>query len=434
MRVRLTIVKPVQQKEVMHFAKPAEVTVGRSPNCTICLDMDPMASRMHAVFIIDPPLVRIKDLNSTNGISINGKQFGGSYGEKITQALDIVDGDEVTIGSTMFIFAIGDDISAPETQHIEKHPASEATVVNVMSSDGQTIGLSPADSAELVKLTTMFPEVPGFTIKKYLGPGKKGGRYQAIATGGEKVTIELILPETPFTKGMLERFLRDIDGVKQLEHPQLVTTLDAGAIGDANLYLVTEFVNGEDLASYLTRCTDHRINLRASCSVILQVASALAYAHGMNCLHRELAPRCIVLYDSNGLLFAKVANVGLARSLEDSGIYDCSTAVFSSPDGLGYVAPEQLTEFREAKPTVDVFSVGAILYEMLTGHVPYRFGDDEAEHLRTVADADIVSIEDRLSNLPEALVVIIDRCLSADPDDRYPNCGELLEALESVVM
>lgn len=101
MNICLVLVKPDQQEEVLVFDKPTELTFGRSSACTCCLDFDPLVSRMHAVLLIDPPTVRIRDLNSTNGLIVNGELYGGPEGEKPSQTMELRIGDEVIIGSTI---------------------------------------------------------------------------------------------------------------------------------------------------------------------------------------------------------------------------------------------------------------------------------------------------------------------------------------------
>ncbi len=102
METCLVIVKPDREEEILCFSKPTELTVGRSSACNCCLDFDPMVSRMHAVLLIEPPLVRVRDLNSTNGLIVNGVLYGGADGETTGQILELRNGDEVIVGSTVF--------------------------------------------------------------------------------------------------------------------------------------------------------------------------------------------------------------------------------------------------------------------------------------------------------------------------------------------
>lgn len=437
MRVVLTIVKPEHADEVITFEKTVEVTIGRSPSCSICLDFDAMVSRMHAVLLVDPPLVRVKDLNSTNGIIVNGDSFGGPSGNVLQQPRDLRNGDEIMIGTTVIRVGVFDGETAPAPETEPSYPGADSTVLSVdklklaerLKGEGEGIGETVSS------LSPLLPEVPGYKIRRFLGAGRTGTVYQAVSTAtGDKVAIKIFLPEVAFTEKMIELFNRSIMEARRFYHPHIVKILDSGVIGESNMCLIMEFVNGEDLSRYLLRCVDRRIPLRAAYQLMLQICSGLGYAHSQGYIHRDIKPKSILLYDDSGKIMSKVNDLGLVKFLEDAGVSTPGSGI-ASLESLPYVAPEAVTQFREPKPTLDVFGVGAVFYEMVTGCVPYNFSSEGGgSRIDVVGRGDIVSVEERFPGLPEPLVVIIDRCLSVDPDARYRNCADLLEALENVRM
>lgn len=438
--VKITVIRPDREPETLVFEKPTELTVGRSAGCELCLDFDPMVSRMHAVFLFDPPTVRVKDLNSTNGLMINGVAYGGYEGDAVMKPRELHDGDEVMIGGTTF--RIGTDGGTNENA---KHPHDiypkdkstviDAKVAQTRSARGSAVPSTIGINETVTGMENLFPEIPGYRIRGHIGDGKTSSVYYGLSQDdGQRVAIKFITADTPFTKKMLDDFLHETQELRLILHPNIVRLIDVGALGPQNLYLVLEYINGEDLESYLRRCPKHRMPLHSAFALMLQLGAAMCYAHTHGLVHRNLKPRNIILFDDNGKVRAKVEDVGLARSMDDSGIVVTEQMDLDTLS-IGYTAPEQLADIRDPKPTSDVFSLAAISYEMLTGKIPYDFpGGNIAENMAIVAGGRVVPIEERLPDLPEPLVVVIDRALSAEPEERYQNCCDFLEALENMRM
>lgn len=433
MKVCLTFIKPDATEEALVFDTATEITLGRSPNCTYCLDFDPMVSRMHAVLLIDPPTVRIKDLNSTNGMIINGQPFGGVGGENSAQPVELVAGDEVIVGTTRLRMDLVTDNALDKISErtLRRSSAAESTVVKIGKLKHWKLSDFLSQEERMTALATNFPEIPGYRIKKYLGSSRRAAVYQALNRFGDKVAVKILEPGEPFTRKMFDDFSKSMEKSKGFHNRQLNALLDLGALGDENIYLVSEYVNGEDLASYLLRCTNHRIPLHAAYGLMLQICLGMGVGHQKGLVHRNLKPQNIILYDDSGKLSSQVTGIGVAKDLDHAGIL-AAGAVLESGDNHGYMPPELLVDARDFRPTTDVFSLAAVFYEMLTGSVPYDFSDIDEDPLKVVAEGRVIPLEDRMAGLPEPLVVAIDRCLSTDPDDRYASCVDMLEALELV--
>lgn len=430
--VRLTIIKPEQTPDVLSFEEAAELTVGRSAGCNYCLDFDPMVSRMHAVILIDPPSVRIKDLNSTNGLSINGESYGAYGNQKIIHPIELRDGDEVVIGSTkirvnvIYESSDGQPPSAAPAAENQKINSSYTTAEGAAGGDLEQAGAEDTVSSTVPSL----PSIPGYRLTRFLSKAQTGNVYLGVSNAdGKTVAIKVICPGLSFTRKMLDDFRREVAGAAVIQHTNIARMLGSGELGNRGVFLVMEYVNGEDLASYLKRCPNNRIPLHNAYNLMLQLSSAMCYIHSHDFVHMDIKPSSIILYDDNGRLRAKISDMGYAHFMDDTGIAPRGVASRDAAR-LGYLAPEELSPMGDAKTTADVFSLSAVFYEILTGRVPYNFGG--GDNAAVVAAADLTPIEEVMSGLPEPLVVIIERGLSADPEARYQNGCDLLEALENV--
>lgn len=446
--VRITVEKPKQDAKTVSYDAPAELTVGRSADCAYCLDFDPLVSRMHAVFIVDPPSVRIKDLHSTNGITINGELYGAVNNRRLIQPLELRGGDVVQIGKTRFI--VGDIDSGmdlgPELQKIKaeqaaesadsarfslpRFPASQDTVGRPL----MTIGTSGASRAResyetIADAASVSPEIPGYRVERFLAAGRAGNVYKARpAAGGAAVVLKVV--SGALTRQVVEDFRRGMEDARKLSHKGLAELRAFGEVGRDTLYTISEYVNGESLASYLPRCPGNKIPLPVALDLFRQMTKAVAYLHGRDIVHREIHPAGIMLHDDNGKLRTKFTEGALFRFWADSVPGACPT----TPDDagrLGYLAPEELHRPPEAKPSADVFSLGCVLYHMLSGRVPYEFGAG-ASPARVVEEARIRPIEELAAGVPETVAVVAERALAPEPEMRYASAAEMLEAVEMI--
>ena len=449
--VRLTVEKPNQDPEIVTFDGPAELTVGRSGGCNYCLDFDPMVSRMHAVLLIDPPSVRIKDLNSTNGLIINGEVFGALNNQMLIQPFELRDGDEVYVGLTRFVVGVFDselDLGPELTKIKAEQEAAGAEqkrdptetlgdnrlVARFMAAETagrQLVARSKEKHETVADLFAVCPEIPGYQVDRFLAAGKTGNVYKArVLDSDASVIIKVVSSGGAFTRKLLDDFRREMEELKKLSHPAIVELLSSGDMGHSTFYTVSEFVNGENLASYLARCPGNKIPLNTSYSLLRQMADAICHLHSNNIVHRDIHPGGIMLYDDGGKLRAKFTEAGMARFWAESGL-GARTVVGGDTGRLGYIAPEELLQLGETKPSSDVFSLGCVFYQMLTGRVPYDFSD-EVSSVRIVEDARIRPIEELAPGLPETIVVIVERALSSEPEMRYQTACEMLEALETI--
>ena len=409
MKVCLTISRPGAAPETVEVEQPAELLVGRVSQCQICLAGDVLISRQHAVIAVNPPSVRIKDLDSTNGMSVNGMAYGGKSGRKRDDFIALRHGDKIMVGKTRI--------------RVEVTGLSETTIVPVNRAGGAN-----PDKAEICMEAL---SIPGYKLLQSLGSGGMGAVFLALEeSSGRLAAIKTMAGRHALNERLINTFNREIKISKALDHPNIVKFLGSGVTPDRMLYLVLEYVNGGNLSVWARRYPERRMPLEEAFAMLLELADGMACAHRMNFVHRDIKPQNILVEDSRTCRRAKLTDLGLAKNFEQSGLSGMA-ASFSGGGTIAYMPPEQLTDFRDAKPSSDVFSLMATFYEMLTGRGPYNFRAS-GDEIRVVSICDTVPIAKRMDGLPDALVRILDRSLRAEEGERYQNCGELLNALKSV--
>jgi len=263
------------------------------------------------------------------------------------------------------------------------------------------------------------------------------GRYRLdarIASGGmstvyratdetleRQVAIKLMNREVSADSDQLERFRREARAVAQLNHPHVVGVIDAGE-DESRPYIVFEYVEGETLKERIRR--HGRLEISEAIAYAIEIGRALGAAHARHIVHRDVKPQN-VLIDEEGS--AKVTDFGIARTLEEDGL-TADGRVLGTTD---YVAPEQALG-RHVTGQSDLYSLGVVLYEMLTGEVPFKGENQVAVAMKHVREA----LPDVQTNRPEvsaALASVLDRATAKHPEDRYADDAELIADLEDVL-
>ena len=218
-----------------------------------------------------------------------------------------------------------------------------------------------------------------------------------------------------------DRFVREIRVTARLSHPHILPLLDSGeALGVP--YYVMPFVEGETLRDRLARET--RLSLDDAVHVALEVADALAYAHAQGVIHRDIKPANILLSGRHAL----VADFGVAKAMSSSVPDDSQTQVGLILGTLAYMSPEQAVGEAFIDSRSDIFSLGAVLYEMLVGEKAFAGATQQEMLARRFLDA-APSAQLKRAEVPAEVDRVIARALASDPADRYATAGEFEEAL-----
>lgn len=267
-------------------------------------------------------------------------------------------------------------------------------------------GAEQPDAADL-------PEIPGYEVEAELGRGGMGVVYRARHVRLNRV-IALKMVQAGGRRER-ERFRREAEAAAALRHPNVVQVHDVGE-ADGRLFFTMEFVDGGSLAQKLE---GKPLPIREAAGLVLALTGAAEAAHKAGIVHRDLKPGNVLL-TADGT--PKVADFGLARRLHgEAGLTRTGTAV-GTPS---YMAPEQAGEDRSpAGPAADVYSLGAILYELLTGRPPFQGGNAAVTIYRAVTQE---PVRPSLSNtkVPQDLETVCLKCLGKEPRLRYPSAAAL---------
>lgn len=258
-----------------------------------------------------------------------------------------------------------------------------------------------------------------YELMTLLGRGGMGIVYLARQRGLKRnVAYKMLTQLASLDPDTLERFRVEAETLAKLQHSGIVQVFDSGSI-DNSPFLVMEYVGGGSMAEKLSGA---RVSPCESATLIATVASAVGYAHSHGIIHRDLKPANILLTPEGQ---PKVADFGLAR---DIGTAHLTRTGFIAGTPC-YMAPEQLAGQRDLTSAVDVWALGVILYEMLTGTLPFA-GSDPQQILTNIFRNDPVPPRQWRSNLHRDLETICLKCLQKDPTRRYPTGTELAEDLD----
>jgi hypothetical protein len=261
-----------------------------------------------------------------------------------------------------------------------------------------------------------------FVVERRAGAGGMGVVYRASdRLSGEAVALKT----TNAAPGdSTERFGREARLLAQLAHPAIVRYVAHGAVGDGEEYFAMEWLDGEDLAARLARAP---LTIAETLAVAARVADGLAAAHARGVVHRDVKPSNIFLVGGDPSR-AKVLDFGLARPAPASRAITATGAVIGT---VGYMAPEQARGDRDVDARADVFSLGAVLFECLTGK-PTFAGDHVVAVLAKVLLEEAPRLAEVRPELPASLDALVARMLAKERAARFTDAGEVARALDAV--
>jgi tRNA A-37 threonylcarbamoyl transferase component Bud32 len=259
-------------------------------------------------------------------------------------------------------------------------------------------------------------QVGKFKIVGKVGQGAMGEVFRAFdPVLGREVAIKVVAAKLNEDERARERFVREAQAAAKLNHPNIITVYDFGE-EQGQAYMAMELLEGQDLRELLAKGT--LASLEGKLAIMEQILDGLAFAHSKGVVHRDLKPGNVHVLP-NGQI--KIMDFGLARRAEDAA---ASGALMGTPY---YMAPEQIQGER-ATARSDIFSLGAMFYEMLCGRRPFT-GPTIPAVLFAVAHKDPPPLAERAPDLPPGLASVVMRALSKDPNARYADAGEMAEAL-----
>jgi len=259
-----------------------------------------------------------------------------------------------------------------------------------------------------------------YRIERHLGQGGMATVYLAEDVRHKrKVALKVLRPELAAVIGA-ERFLQEITVTANLQHPNILALYDSGE-ADTFLFYVMPFVEGDTLRDKLDR--EKQLPLDEAVEITKSVAAALDYAHRQNVIHRDIKPENILIHDGQAL----VADFGIALAVSEAG----GSRLTETGLSLGtphYMSPEQAMGDRELDARSDVYSLGAMLYEMLAGEPPYTGNTAQAIVARVITE-DPRSLTLQRRTVPQHVAAAVHKSLSKLPADRFATAAQFAEAL-----
>jgi predicted Ser/Thr protein kinase len=262
-----------------------------------------------------------------------------------------------------------------------------------------------------------------YELEELVGHGGMSSVYKAHDGLLERyVALKVLHEQYTEDEEFVERFKREARSVAQLQHPNIVTVIDRGE-QDGRQYIVFEYIDGENLKELVVR--KGRLDVREALEISLEIARGLAFAHEHGLVHRDVKPQNVLL---NGDGRAKVTDFGIARSRDvEQSVTQTGTVLGTS----NYIAPEQASG-QPVDEHTDVYSLGVVLYELLTGELPFPGDNFVAVAMKHVHEPPPSALDKR-GDLPLRVAAAIDRALEKDPEHRFPTMDAFAAELEACV-
>ena len=323
-----------------------------------------------------------------------------------------------------------------DTPTLIDQPLDAPTVVDL---DETTASIAAADAPTMIDAGPRSPvtPTPGFAaglavlmpgmllghryeILSLLGEGGMGAVYKAMDRElNRPVALKVIRPELAQNKGIIERFKQELLLARQVTHRNVIRIYDLGE-ADRMKFITMEFIEGEDLRSLLLH--KQKLTPEEAMDVILQVCRALEAAHSTGVIHRDLKPQNIMREESGRIV---VMDFGLARTVASDGMTKTGALVGT----MEYMSPEQALG-QTLDQRSDLYTVGLILYELLTGKMPFAADSALASLIKRTQER-VVPVSDLDGAIPRSVSNIVTKCLERDLKLRYQTSAELLSDLEA---
>jgi eukaryotic-like serine/threonine-protein kinase len=411
MKVVLTVTEGPHRGRSFEFVEHDTFIVGRSKDAHFRLPFkDKTFSRFHFMVEVNPPSIRLMDMASTNGTIVNG--------DKVTTS-DLKDGDTIRAGKSVITVAIVPE--PPDPEPTPSHDVHDRSWPTRLEAEPAPTADQPGPDAP--------PTIPGYRIVREIGKGGMGAVYLAHEeSSGDLVALKTIIPAVIGSPGVVARFLREASILRQLDHPNIIRFRSIGH-ADNCLYFAMEYAPGTDAAKLVRKSGP--LEITQAVRIACQALDGLAYAHEKGFVHRDIKPHNILLTKVEGQVRVKVADFGLARLYHSSPMSGL-TMMGATGGSTHYMPPEQILDFRQAKPAADQYSLAATLYFLLTGKKIYDYPEGNRQALMMILHEDPIPIRLRRAEIPESLAGVIGRALAREPASRFPDASFLRDVLKQL--
>jgi serine/threonine-protein kinase len=271
-----------------------------------------------------------------------------------------------------------------------------------------------------------------YRVEQVLGQGGMGVVVAAThVVLQNKVALKFLLPSVAKHKQTAARFLREAQAAVKIKSPHVARVIDVGQMEESGSpYMVMEFLEGRDLGQILER--EGALQVERACNFVLQACEALAAAHASGIVHRDIKPANLFVTDSpDGSPLVKVLDFGISKNVVDMGISNLTQTQTSMGSPL-YMSPEQMRSARDVDARTDIWSLGVVLFEALTGQMPFM-AETMPQLVALVLEEKAPRMDMLRPDLPAGLVEAVARCLEKDRDKRFQHVGQFAEAVARFV-
>ena len=301
---------------------------------------------------------------------------------------------------------------------------NQASLVQLLVNNEYVTKRQIARLRQLLEAERSGQKIPGYKILGKLGAGAMATVFKARQLSLDRVVAIKVLPRK-FTQNpqFIERFYAEGRAAAQLNHPNIVQAYDVGKAGEYH-YFVMEFVDGRTVYDDIVK--HKRFSPEEAIDISIQIAEALQHAHERGLIHRDVKPKNIMI-NQEGV--AKLADMGLARAISDKEAAEAEAGkAFGTPY---YISPEQIRGAVTVGPPADIYSLGATLYHMVTGSVPFD-GKNPSAVMHKHLKAELAAPDHVNPKLSAGISEVIEMMMAKDPRKRYQTCKDLLVDLRAL--
>jgi len=395
------------------------VLLGRGSSCDIQID-DPAVSRVHCQLEYDGDTVKLVDTNSSWGTLVNGK--------KMTEC-DLQAGDKITIGETVLLIE-DEDADTLRTMPPKREfagAAAEEFAKPAARAQAATPEKSSAPAGQFIPADWPGQTIMHFEVQEQLAVSRTGVLFLAWDTKKNRnVALKLFRPEYLQKESDRQRFIRAVKTMLSLRHPHLVTIYAAG-IQKRLCFIVSEYIEAASAAQMIERIgVSGMLDWQNVLRIGHQIGQALEFAAEHKIVHRNITPNNILVRESDKV--AKLGDIIFAKALEGTNSEQI-TRQGELVGELAYLPPEQLDNEQPVDCRCDIYSLGASLYALLTGHPPFE-GRNTAQTINKILNEEFVSPKKIHLSIPDMFEGVIIRMLAKSPVDRFQTPTQLVKDLE----
>lgn len=435
-KYELKVVKGEMEGEVFSLDDMFPVDIGRALDSDILIpENDELVSRYHCVIDLKDDQLVIKDSGSSNGTFVNACEISEAEVSPLLTVFEenpdgvchwiaLNEDDEIEVGESVFAVHLHEQVAKLED-------FDEQDVKNIDTN---------YDPDHLQR-------IEHYKVLKKIGSGGAGDVFQVKdMTTGQIVALKMLKYRMQRKEEELKRFLREIDNLKQLQHPNIIQFFETGNKNGV-YYFTSEYCNGGSLIDWLQN-RETLVSLDEGIPIILQVLDALEYAHTFNLeqeiiddkdlmfggmVHRDIKPGNILLdFDEKGNISAKIADFGLSKIRSGGSSIGMLTKTGTIGGTMEFLCKQQMIDYKHVRGAVDLWSTVAVLYFMLTAETPRDF-EKKIPPYKTILTEKPIPIKERIPDFPDTFAAIIDRALDDSDTLYYKNAKELKSDLKRML-